>query len=58
MRDVFTEYYNEDQIKQDEMGETFTMRGRNENRIQSFGRKPARKKLFWMQSVGIRTKVL
>jgi hypothetical protein len=55
MRKVFTEYLNEDQ--QDEMGEAFSMRARNKNRIQSFDRKPARKKLVWMQSVDRRIKI-
>jgi hypothetical protein len=57
MRNIFTECPNEDQIKQDEMGEAFSMRRRNENRIQSFDRKPTRKKLLWMESVDRRMKI-
>jgi hypothetical protein len=39
------------------MGEAFSMRGRSDNRIQSFDQKPARKKLLWMESVDRRMKI-
>jgi hypothetical protein len=54
MKKAFNKYCCQDQIKQDEIGEAFSTRGKNESRIQSFGRKPERKKLLCKQSVGRR----